>query len=350
MIASIAQVQRLSQLRQTEGTGTPLVLVERPEMPAVERRMHALASQIGESPASHIMVEQLTAGGKRIRARLALAVYEQLGGIPAKAIDWAGAVELLHNATLVHDDIQDGDTVRRNQPTAWAAHGVPQALNTGDLMLMLPTLALGGLDCEHATRWRLAEAIARRSSQTVHGQSREMELLQRGQLDWRSYLDACEGKTGQLLALPVEGAALLAGLHPSMARILGDIFIQIGVLYQLQDDARDLFANKGRGSVGCDLREGKVSALVVAHLEQHPQDTDWLVDILRAPRNETRSADIAEVVIRFRHRGAWAQVKQMVADRSAAIVDTPVLDSYPGVKQVASELVQWIEIRAKGNG
>ena len=74
------------------------------------------------------------------------------------------------------------------------------------------------------------------------------------------------------------------------------------------------------------------------------------MDILRAPRNETRPADIAEVVIRFRHRGAWAQVKQMVADQSAAIVDSPVLDSYPGVKQVASELVQWIEIRAKGNG
>ena len=173
--------------------------------------------------------------------------------MPGKAIDWAAAVELLHNATLVHDDIQDGDTVRRNQPTAWAAHGVPQALNTGDLMLMLPTLALSGLDCEHSTRWRLAEAIARRASQTVHGQSREMELLNRRHLDWGHYFEACEGKTGQLLALPVEGASLLAGLHPSMSRLLGELFIQIGVLYQLQDDSRDLFADKGRGAVGCDL-------------------------------------------------------------------------------------------------
>ena len=108
----------------------------------VELRLRDLATTLHDDLASFIVLEHLSTGGKRIRVRLAISVYEELGGDNGAIVDWAAAVEMLHNATLLHDDIQDGDTQRRNHPTAWVTHGVGQALNAGDLMLMLPTVAL----------------------------------------------------------------------------------------------------------------------------------------------------------------------------------------------------------------
>ena len=80
-----------------------------------------------------IVRQHLETGGKRLRARLALAATEALGHQRADAISWAAACELLHNATLIHDDVQDGDRVRRGEPTVWVRHGIPQAINAGEI-------------------------------------------------------------------------------------------------------------------------------------------------------------------------------------------------------------------------
>jgi geranylgeranyl pyrophosphate synthase len=317
----------------------PLGLSSDVGMGDVESLMTRLAVGSRLSRSGAMVQEHLATGGKRVRARVALAAYDALGGPRERAAGWAAACELLHNATLVHDDIQDGDTMRRDQPTTWVRHGIPQAINAGDLMLMLPFLALGDLQVDGDVRWQLTAALARAAEATVRGQSLEMDLLAARRLGWDDWLRAAEGKTGALLGVPVEGAALLAGLDARTAQRFGAAFAQLGVLYQLQDDLIDLTDHKGRGRRGSDLAEGKVSAVVVEHLLRHPGDTDALVALLAAPREATRQADIDAMIQRFYDGGAVEGVHARVRRTSERVVGSPMLRAVPDLHHVAMELV-----------
>lgn len=287
-----------------------------------------------------IVQEHLFTGGKRLRAKLALASLDALGAPDESAVGWAAACELLHNATLIHDDLQDADPVRRGHFTVWVRHGQAQAINAGDLLLMLPYLALEHLACPDATRWHLARAIARRSEDTVRGQSLEMCLLDGGQWDWNSYADAACGKTSALMVLPVHGAALLAGRDPETAAALADAFKPLGLLFQIQDDVLDLYGDKGRGEPGGDIREGRVSALVSEHLRLAPEDEKWLVSILARGREETTAFDIDQVAGRFRAKGSLDAVLDRIRGLASEIENSPVLGEEPKLRAVAMSLCQ----------
>ena len=311
----------------------------------VEALMVRLAVGEGLEWTGGMVQEHLSSGGKRLRARLALAAAGALGGSREAAVPWAAASELLHNATLAHDDIQDGDWLRRGEPTLWVRYGLGQAINAGDLMLMLPTLALSELGTADGVRWQLARLLAARAAATVRGQSMEMSLLDHDQLDWGSYLAAVTGKTGQLLALPVEGAALLNGRSPEEAAELARAFIDLGVLFQLQDDLLDLSPEKGRVRGG-DLREGKVTALVVAYLELHPQGSDWLLDLLRAPAAHTSDEAIEEAIRALATGGAFERVLERIEHLGHDVRMHPALQREPALHQLALELADWIAAKA----
>jgi geranylgeranyl diphosphate synthase, type I len=284
--------------------------------------------------------EHLATGGSRTRARLALAAGEAVGLERETLVPWAVACEMLHNATLVHDDLQDGDEVRRGRPALWAAHGPAQAVNAGDLMLMLPYTAVGRLDAPGAVRWQLCEAVARRAEETVRGQASELDLLPSRSFRWEQWERAARGKSGALLALPVEGAARLAGLEARTALALAEPFATLGVLYQATDDLVDLWGDKGREQAGNDLREGKVSALVAAHLALNPADEAALHAALSLPRHETTDAVVSAWTERFATGGARAAVQTFVSAQARALLDVPMLRAVPPLRDVAEELVQ----------
>ncbi len=311
----------------------------------VEAEMMRLASGSDPHWTGRMAQQHLASGGKRVRARLALAAGEAVGVSRSRMVPWAAACELLHNATLAHDDIQDGDWLRRGEPTLWVRYGLGQAINIGDLLLMLPTLAVEHLDTDSATRWQLARCLAIRSAETVRGQSLEMSLLDRGCLDWDSYLGAVRGKTGQLLALPVEGAMLLAGHDVDLARQVADVFIDIGVLFQLQDDVEDLYPDDKERVRGTDLREGKVTALVVSHLEMFPE-SPWLVDLLRSPVAHINDDDIDRAIETLLSSGSVRKVVDTIEDLGQQITSSPVLAEFPRLHAVAVELSHWIAKRA----
>jgi geranylgeranyl diphosphate synthase type I len=196
----------------------------------------------------------LDTGGKRLRAQVTLQLATLFSVDSENALQWASAVELLHNATLIHDDVQDGDTTRRNHPCTWVEHGIPQAINAGDLGLMLPFQCIEAMDIEDALRWRLSRILSVHSVRTVCGQSLEMTLLPNKDFSFNSYTNAALGKTGAFFALPMEGVAHLAGLSKKEREELVHLFAQIGLLFQMQDDVLDCFGNKGRMQ-GADLCE-----------------------------------------------------------------------------------------------
>jgi geranylgeranyl diphosphate synthase, type I len=282
-------------------------------------------------------LEQLATGGRRFRARLALLACDALGVGERNAVQWAAAVELLHNATLIHDDIQDQDTTRRGCPTLWVKHGCAQAINAGDFMLMLPHLVVE--DMASPVRAELGFAVARAATRTVRGQAGEMGLRPSGRFDWDSYLTAAEGKTGALLALPMYGALRLAGRSAAQAERIAELYVQLGVLFQLQDDLVDLFGDKGRGEVGCDVYEGKVSALVVAQLERSPRSRSLLLEILDRPRAETTQEDVQLLTALFERSGARDAVLSRISGLRSRILDSDALANEPQLWKVTDQLV-----------
>ena len=304
----------------------------------VECLMTRLAYRDSHDQGGAMVVEHLATGGKRLRARLALSATAGLGGERSSALAWAAAVELLHNATLIHDDIQDADRMRRGRPTTWAVHGTAQAINAGDLMLMLPFVALSELQCDNGTRWHLSRCLAEQACRIVRGQVEDLDMLSSESLDWEAYFRTVEGKTGGLFALPVQGAALLAGRSPDEASALAEAFLPLGTLFQLQDDLLDLYGDKGRELPGADLREGKISALVIAHLSRYPEQRPWLLQLLRTERDLTPSADVAAAIRRFQTGGALADVLGHIQSISHHIHSSAVLAAEPALHAVARQL------------
>ncbi len=303
----------------------------------VEQRMRELAAGSRVDRVGLMAGEHLATGGKRLRARLALAATEALGGERADAIGWAAAVELLHNATLVHDDLQDGDAVRRGKPTVWAAHGMAQAINVGDLLLMLPFLAV---DDSHdpVVGWGLSRCLASHAAEIVRGQSEELSLLPCRRLDWSSYASAASGKTSGLFTLPVCGAAQITGRPVELADAIGEAFGRLGLVYQLVDDVIDLYGDKGRDKTGSDLYEGKVSALVAAHLGRVPADEAWLLELLECPRESTSPSLVADAIVRFRDSGALGDVLDRIHSLVEETRNHPALLAEPQLHAVAMGL------------
>ncbi len=308
-------------------------------MDEVEQLMRRLAIGGRLDRLGLVLREHLDTGGKRLRARLALGAADALGVPREKVVAWAAACELLHNATLLHDDVQDGDRTRRGHEAAWVRHGVAHAITAGDLALMLPWTAVEQIDAPDAVKWQLGSAIARQACRVARGQANEGDLLPRRQLSWSEYERVVMGKTAALFTLPVFGVALLAGLSLEQATALADELYPLGLLYQVQDDVLDLFGDKGRDIVGSDIAEGKVSALVVEHLRLYPHDAPWLIALLERPREETLRDDITRCTERFRDGGALDAVWERLERIEGAIVDSERLAQHPRLHALAVELV-----------
>ena len=308
----------------------------------VEQIMMQLAHGERSEHTGDMVTEHLQTGGKRLRARLALAATRALQGPEDTAIYWASAVEMLHNATLVHDDIQDGDEVRRGYPTTWVLHGEAQAINAGDLMLMLPFLALSRMQSTDSVRWHLSWRLADQAAKTVRGQVEEIDMMNDKNMSKERYLRVVQGKTGGFFALPIEGAALICGFDKKEAQSLGDCFLNLGVLFQMQDDILDLYGDKGRGETGGDIYEGKPSILVLHHLLLHPEDHDFVWEILSKSRLETHRGEVEALIALFRHSGALKASLEEIEQISAKLRSQPILRRYPDLSQLLHGMIDQI--------
>jgi geranylgeranyl diphosphate synthase type I len=285
----------------------------RVHLAAAEELMKQLCLGDARHELGQIAWEHIATGGKRLRARLAVSGLRALGGPAEDGVAWGAACELLHNASLIHDDIQDGDRYRRGNPALWVRHGAPQAINAGDLCITLGYAAIGSIPVSDALRWQLTSVVARASRRIVEGQAAEMSLLTCGVPGWADYASCVEGKTSALFSMPVEGAALIAGRPPEEAACLSDACRPVGLLFQIQDDILDLYGDSGRDMTGSDIAHpGKATALVIEHLRLHPRDRDWLLQTLTAPRAETPRERIEEVIARFAAGGALAAAWQRI--------------------------------------
>jgi geranylgeranyl pyrophosphate synthase len=206
----------------------------------------------------------LTSEGKLFRARLSLAISKLLELDDTTALQLAAVTEFVHNASLIHDDIQDQDDFRRNQPTVWKRYGTNSALLLGDLLLSKAYEMLGMIGVRHHRGPRLFSLLGEKIALLIQGQSDELEHQSNLELPVATYERIAFCKTGSLLSFPVEAALTLAGNHESHCAAVSNIFGRFGVAYQIHDDLIDLCAPDKQRVPGSDLREGRVSAVILS--------------------------------------------------------------------------------------
>lgn len=221
----------------------------------VEARLSALAGSHGPLLAEHARAT-IAAGGKRLRPLLVLLACGRTPSDPRELVACAAAVELVHSATLVHDDVLDAAPLRRGLPTVWAHGGRALAVATGDLLFSRAFAELTATGTLQSVR-----ALSRATSALAEG-----ELLQR-QDAWDAtvsverYLYRCELKTARLFEAACELGALAGGEHGEHVTALGAFGLRIGLAFQLLDDVLDVSgpaADTGK-HLGTDLLDGTVT-------------------------------------------------------------------------------------------
>jgi geranylgeranyl pyrophosphate synthase len=246
--------------------------------------------------------------GKRIRPLLCLLTAEALGADRARAMPFALAIELMHNFALVHDDIEDGDVMRRGRDAAWIKYGLAHAVNVGDYLLVQTTSALldwGTPALDVPTRFRLLKLIDAALEHTHIGQALDINFRARREFSESDYLRIVREKTGYYLAAPIQGGAIVAGADEATLARIQEMAHLLGPLFQIIDDIIDLTDGKGREATGSDIREGKRSYLVAWTAGRaSPAERDRMFDILDKPREATTRRDIDIISKLFDRHGA----------------------------------------------
>ncbi len=275
-----------------------------PFLAAVEER---LATQLADDLVGRASRETLAAGGKRLRPLLVLiAAPPETRDRPELEIA-ACAAELVHMATLVHDDILDAAPLRRGHATVWARHGEAVARATGDHLF---ALAFAGL-----TRTGSPGAVAilaRAALDLARGEALQSEQARRPEITVEAYLERCLFKTGRLFAAACALGGMFGGLDPAGIDALERFGEQLGIAFQLADDLLDCDGDpETTGKVlGVDLLDGTVTLPLLLAAQR-----DEVVAAAIADR-ERAAADVVGVLARVVATGAIADTRRAVLEHA----------------------------------
>jgi len=255
----------------------------------VERRLRGLTQRGSPEDLNDACRYVLSAGGKRIRAVLVLLSCEAVGGNAKQALDASVALELMHNFTLVHDDIMDHARSRRGRPTVHIRWNVNNALLAGDVLLAMAYAAL--LRSRTAKLSPLVELFTGALLQVCEGQALDLEFETRADVSVRDYFRMIGKKTGRLFSAAGELGGLLGGGSPRQVTVLREFGHHLGRAFQLQDDLLDVTADPSRlgKSIGGDIVERKKTYLLLKAAERTRGRDRAVVQVLL--RGNRRRAD-----------------------------------------------------------
>ncbi len=220
-------------------------------------------------------------GGKRVRPALLLLSYRSVlsgeGEKDVSAVRLASVMEMLHTATLVHDDIIDNADRRRNRPSINSKFGNQTAVLIGDWLYMSAfETSLAERDLE------ILDILTRLTRLMTEGELIQLTVLGSTRLTVDDYFDILRRKTAYLFSACCEIGALLAGASVGQREALRDYGLNLGMAFQLADDVLDFVADDGTlgKKAGVDLLEGKLTLPLLLYLEKNPEATKWLEDIM----------------------------------------------------------------------
>jgi geranylgeranyl diphosphate synthase, type I len=252
----------------------------------------------------HLGLDGSGSTGKRIRPLLGLLAYSSITGEHRRALPGAAAVELGHNFSLVHDDIEDGDRERRHRPTLWALHGIPQAINTGDILFSLSRIALhrlSDLGFSDRTVLRLMRLYDQTCVALCEGQYLDIWMAEHDDgLSVELYFDMIGRKTAALISASIEAGAILATEDETVIDRYRAFGWDLGIAFQLNDDLLGIWGPElTTGKEASDVpRKKKTLPVIYAFEHASREDRERLVALYAngrlAPQHTAEIVDILE--------------------------------------------------------
>ncbi|MGC8567016.1 MAG: polyprenyl synthetase family protein [Caldisphaera sp.] len=245
----------------------------------------------------------IKAGGKRLRPMIVLASSKALGGpqAEAKAIYYATSIEILHNFSLVHDDIMDNDDFRRGIPTVHKVYGLSWALLAGDLMFsyafLIPYLAkkAGADDVEIS---KAVEVIGESSKKIAEGQGFDIMFEKTWEVDEKDYLKMIYLKTGALIEGSSKLGGIASGSSEDIIELMGEYGRFVGLAFQIRDDIIGIFGDpqKTGKPIYNDLRRGKKTILVLYAANRKKEWKDLFMKIFEGNATEEMIKEGADII------------------------------------------------------
>jgi geranylgeranyl diphosphate synthase, type I len=292
----------------------------------------------------HLGLDGSGSSGKRMRPLLGLLAYASIAGDYRPALPGAAAVELGHNFSLVHDDIEDGDTERRHRPTLWAIHGIPQAINAGDLLFTLSRKALhrltdmGFSDTKVLRLMRLHDDTC---MALCEGQYLDIWASERAEpMSVELYFDMIGRKTAALIAASVEAGAVLATDDEAVIGRYRAFGWALGVAFQLNDDLLGIWGEQAAtGKEPTDVARHKMTLPVIYAFEHAgAADRQRLEAVWQTDDPDARQ--VAEAVALIESLGGRGYTRDQARDfrdralaelDAAGVVDAGALESLRGI-------------------
>jgi len=274
--------------------------------PDIERKINADSIQFLTAPLTDILFR----GGKRWRPLLMTLICETLGGGDS-AIQLSPLVEFCHNASLIHDDIEDDSDERRGKPAIHKIYGTDTAINSGSFFYFL------SLNCIDSCNLKNKELFYRLWADCI----RKLHLGQAIDIYWHrnisvvplldEYYSMCRMKTGSLARLAVELGAYAADAPKEAAQVLGEAAEMMGVGFQILDDVKNLTTGIPGKKRGDDVVEGKKSLPVLLYLHKYPGKRDLIFYYFHeAKMNGTRAPEVEDFIDTLTSSGVFTEAEE----------------------------------------
>lgn len=221
--------------------------------------MATLPPEVLEPAQYHLGLLPGARPGKALRPALTMLLGQALGAAEESALPLAVAVQLVHDFSLLHDDIVDGDRSRRGQPALWVRDGMPSALNTGDALLTAAFCVISAADLPSHTSTRAVAQLGGATLEMVGGQQADIAATGAVPASLPQYLEMVERKTGALMGAAAGLGAIAAGAPSPTVAACERFGRTLGVAFQLRDDVLGVFGDSAETGkpVGNDLLRGK---------------------------------------------------------------------------------------------
>lgn len=287
------------------------------------------------------------AGGKRLRPLIAMLSTEAVGGDWRKTLPFSVSLELLHNFTLVHDDIMDRSPVRRGIKTVHVEFGEETAIIAGDVLFAKSYESLHNLDVDGKMFKRLDLLLTRCIEEICEGQELDIEFERRDDVSEEEYIDMINRKTAALFSCSAEGGGIIGNGSEEEIYCLSKYGRFFGLAFQIWDDYLDLKGNQrdfGK-RIGNDIREGKKTIMIIHALSRSDEDERRF--ILSTLGREDADDEVKEVIKILDKMGSldYAKSKAMYFSKMAKEAISSLQDN--DARRYLEELVEYCVSRKR---
>ena len=274
------------------------------------------ALKLGEQPKLLEAMRHLPiAGGKRLRPALVMLITEAVDGDSARSLPFGISLEIIHNFTLVHDDIMDQDDLRRGVKTVHNVYGQSSAINAGDALLARAFEILTTIELENDKLLNLIHEVARMVRQLGEGQQSDLDFEDQLEITADEYLGMIEKKTGLMFMMAAKGGAVIGNGSDEQVEAMAEYGRLLGIGFQIWDDVLDIKRSKDMKSYGSDIKAGKKTLMMVYAFEHASEDDK--VQLNQIVGNRTASDDDINLAIEILNRSGAVDYTQNLAEEYA---------------------------------